>query len=134
MLTPIMNMSERFYRNLDRIGNRHRNDGLDVAVEVVRKVFEEAMGKVPEELTGSIYLRFLDTFNKSGKPESEFVETAYRLGIYVDLFWMEYDAKNSPLPEEDWDFLREVVSSSAGELDLKILTYVMGQIVEGGKL
>jgi hypothetical protein len=127
-------MSEKFYRNLDKIAGRNRNAGLDVTVEIVREAFDAAMGKVPAELTESLYLHFLDGFNKSDKPETEFVEAAYRLGPCIDLFRMEYDEKQDPLPEDDWPVLREIVSDSAGELDLKILTYVMGKIVEEGKI
>jgi hypothetical protein len=127
-------MAEKFYRNLDKLANRHGGSGLDVTVEMVREAFDSAMGKVPAELTESLYLQFLDGFNRSGKPESEFIASAYRLGPYIDLFWMEYDEKQNPLPEEDWPALTELVNDSAGELDLKLLTYVMGKIVEAGKI
>lgn len=129
-----MNTSEKFCRSLDRIGTRYGKDGLAVTVEAVREVFVQDMGKVPEDLVRSIYLRFLDGFNRSGRPESEFVEAAYGLGAYVDLFWKEYEEEDHSLSEEDWTFLREEVSGYAGELDLDILTHVMQQIVSRGKI
>lgn len=129
-----MNMSERFYRGLDKIAGRSGTAGLAATVEEVRGVFEGSMGRVPETLVRSVYLRFLDGFNKSGKPEAEFVPSAYDLGAYVDLFWMEYDENFRKLADEDWTFLRDELSSCAGSMDMDILTYVMTQIVDRGKI
>ncbi len=129
-----MNMSERFYRSLDKIENRYRNEGLSATVEAVREAFEDGMGKVPEDLVRAVYLRFLDGFNRSGKPETEFVRSAYDLGAFIDLFWMEYDENYRKLSEDDWVFLRDELSACAGEMDMDILTYVMSQIVGRGKM
>ena len=129
-----MIMSEKYYRTLDKMKSRLRGESLKAAVGDVQEAFEFSMGKVPEALTRSIYLRFLEIFNKSGKPEAEFIDSAYALGPYIDIFWMEYDEKADPFTGEDWVFLRESVNEAAGDLDLKLLTYVMQLIVERGKL
>lgn len=127
-----MNMSERYYRSIDKIGSR--SAGLSVTVQAVEDAFDAAIGKVPDELARGIFLHFLDSYNKSGQPESEFVTAAYRLGAFIDLFWMEYDDSEDTLTEDDWEFLRESVNEAAGDLDLKLLTYVMQKIVEKGKI
>ena len=127
-------MSEKYYRTLDKLKSRLRGLGLKTTVGSVQEAFEFSMGKVPEDLTRSVFLRFLEAFNRSGKPEAEFIDAAYSLGPYIDIFWMEYDEKADPLSSEDWVFLRETVNEAAGDLDLKILTYVMQLIVERGKL
>ena len=129
-----MNESERFYRNLDKMAGRYKNAGLNVSVESVREAFTQAMGKVPDELRESIFLRFLDAFNRSGKEESDFIEFSYSLGAYIDLFWMDYSDGDHPLSDDDWTFLRDETSASAGDLDLDILTYVMQQIMAHGKI
>jgi hypothetical protein len=127
-----MNASERFYRSLDKMAGRGK--GLDVTVEAVHAAFAQAAGKVPEDLREAVFLRFLDGFNRSGKSEPEFVEEAYKLGSYIDLFWMDYSDAGRPLGTADWSFLREEVSVSAGDLDLDILTYIMQQILEHGAI
>jgi hypothetical protein len=128
----VMNAPERFYKTLDKMNGRDK--GLDVTVEAVRAAFIQAMGNVPQSLGEAVFLRFLDTFNRSGKPAGAFVETAYGLGAYIDLFWMDYGGSEYPLDAADWKFLREEVSASAGDLDLDILTYIMQQILEHGQI
>jgi hypothetical protein len=129
-----MNASEKFYRILDKMTGPSRREGLDITVEPVREAFAQAMGRTPEGLCGAIFLRFLDAFNRSGKPEKDFVESAYSLGSYIDLFWMDYEGGEHPLEDADWIFLREETSAFAGELDLDILTYIMQQITSRGKI
>jgi hypothetical protein len=129
-----MNASERFYRALDKMMGSSRREGLDRTVEAVRGAFEQAMGKIPEGLCRAIFLRFLDAFNRSGKPETDFAEFACSLGSWIDLFWMDYDGGERPLTDADWVFLREETSAFAGELDLDILTYIMRQIMSHGKI
>jgi hypothetical protein len=127
-----MNASERFYRTLDKLSGRGK--GLDVTVEAVRGAFTQAVGKVPEYLCEAVFLRFLDTFNRSGKAETDFVTEAYSLGRYIDLFWMDYSDADGSFSPEEWGFLRDEVSASAGELDLDILTYIMRQVLEHGAI
>ncbi|MDR3200802.1 MAG: hypothetical protein LBT68_05025 [Spirochaetales bacterium] len=127
-----MNASERFYRTLDKMNGR--GEGLAVTVEAVRAAFTQAVGTVPHSLSEAIFLRFLDAFNRSGKPEEAFAETAYSLGPYIDLFWMDYAEEGRPLEKADWVFLRDEVSAAAGDLDLDILTYIMRQILEHGAI
>ncbi len=90
------------------------------------------MGNVPESLTEAIYLHFLDSFNHAELPEEKFVTYSYRLGPYIDVFWKRYDEKEDPIPREDWIFLKEVVNEAAGDLDLKLLTYIMQLIMDKG--
>jgi hypothetical protein len=127
-----MNASERFYRTLDKMNGR--NEKLKVTVEPVRSAFTQAAGSVPHSLSEAVFLRFLDAFNRSGKPEEAFAEAAYSLGAYIDLFWRDYSGQVHPLEAEDWEFLREEISAAAGDLDLDLLTYIMQQILEHGAL
>jgi hypothetical protein len=94
----------------------------------------QAAGKIPEDLREAVFLRFLDSYSHSGKTEEAFVEEAYGLGPYIDLFWMDYSGADRPLASADWQFLREEVSACAGVLDLDILTYIMRQILEHGEI
>jgi hypothetical protein len=136
-----MNASERFYRTLDKMTGRGRR--LEETVQAVRSAFAQAAGNIPEDLREAVFLRLLDRFGRSGRPEEAFAEAAYSLGPYIDLFWMDYREEETParglgpggsLCPEDWEFLREEVSASAGSLDLDVLTYIMRQIMEHGAL
>ena len=126
-----MNASQRFSRALDKLTGK----GLDVAVEAVRSAFDQAAGDIPEDVREAVFLRFLDRWSRSGKPEGAFAEAARCLEPYIDLFRMDYSgdsAQAHPLSTEDWKFLRDEVSASADSFDLDILTYIMKQIMENG--
>ncbi|GEM_PF-905205 len=127
-----MDSAERFYRQLDKLQQANPPVSFRTAVREVQRAFEEAMGNVPESLTEAIYLHFLDSFNHAELPEEKFVTYSYRLGPYIDVFWKRYDEKEDPIPREDWIFLKEVVNEAAGDLDLKLLTYIMQLIMDKG--
>lgn len=127
-----MDSAERFYRHLDKLQQANPPVSFRTAVREVQRAFEEAMGSVPETLTEAIYLHFLDSFNHAELPEEAFVEYSYRLGPYIDVFWKRYDEKEDPIPPEEWLFLKEAVSEAAGEMDLKLLTYIMQLIMDKG--
>jgi hypothetical protein len=117
---------------LDKLQQANPPINFRTAVREVQRAFEEAMGSVPETLTEAIYLHFLDSFNHAELPEEKFVTYSYRLGPYIDVFWKRYDEKEDPIPREEWLFLKEAVSEAAGEMDLKLLTYVMQLIMDKG--
>ncbi len=127
-----MDSAERFYRQLDKLQQTHPPVSFRTAVREVQRAFEEAMSNIPETLTEAIYLHFLDSFNHAELPEEKFVSYAYRLGPYIDVFWKRYDEEEDPIPEEEWIFLKEAVSEAAGEMDLKLLTYIMQLIMDKG--
>jgi hypothetical protein len=127
-----MDSAERFYRQLDKLQQANPPINFRTAIREVQRAFEEAMGSVPETLTEAIYLHFLDSFNHAELPEEKFVTYSYRLGPYIDVFWKRYDEKEDPIPREEWLFLKEAVSEAAGEMDLKLLTYVMQLIMDKG--
>jgi len=54
------------------------------------------------------------------------------LGAVGSMLYMDYDG--TPLAPADWAELREAFSDAGGDLDLELLTYVMGLVVERGHL
>lgn len=127
-----MDSAERFYRQLDKLQQANPPINFRTAVREVQRAFEEAIGNIPETLTEAIYLHFLDSFNHSELPEDKFVTYSYRLGPYIDVFWKRYDEQEDPIPQDEWIFLKEAISEAAGELDLKLLTYIMQLIMDKG--
>ena len=109
-----MNAQERFYRTLEKLAGR--GQGLDVTVEAVRSAFLQAAGDIPDDVREAVFLRFLDRFSRSGKPENAFTEAAGSLGPYIDLFQMNYSgnsAKEYSLSAEDWEKRRVILGYSS---------------------
>lgn len=44
------------------------------------------------------------------------------------IFLQDYDA--SPLSDDEWKELRDMLSADAGELDMEVLTYAMALVME----
>ncbi|MFP4302249.1 MAG: hypothetical protein ACOC47_02035 [Alkalispirochaetaceae bacterium] len=53
-------------------------------------------------------------------------------GDVLDLMQQQYDEENDPLSDEDWETIREIVSSHAVDLDMHLVTYIMQLVVERG--
>mgnify|MGYP006273610639 FL=1 len=53
-------------------------------------------------------------------------------GDLLDLMQQQYDEENDPLAPEDWEAVRDIVSSYAVELDMHLVTYVMQLVLEKG--
>jgi hypothetical protein len=127
-----MTLSERFLNSLGRLKRAHDGEGLDVTVEAVRSQFDQVMAGLPEGMIEEIYLNFLDSFGKSGQPESAFVEYSEKLGLYVDLFHQEIDERSFTATPEELGFIRDLVNSYADRLDMGMITSIMSLLVEKG--
>ena len=53
-------------------------------------------------------------------------------GDVLDLMQQQYDEENDPLSKEDWETIREIVSTYAVDLDMHLVTYIMQLVVERG--
>jgi hypothetical protein len=57
-----------------------------------------------------------------------------RLGSVAAFFLGDYDVVSMPLEKEDWEDIRETLEALSGEMDLPILTALMGDLLSRGKL
>ena len=53
-----------------------------------------------------------------------------RLADTVDVLCEEYDSGNDPLGREEWAALGEITSEYAPDLDMRLVSYVMGLVVD----
>jgi hypothetical protein len=127
-----MTLSERFLGGLSRLKRTHSGEGLGVTVEAVRSQFDQAMAGLPEGLIEELYLNFLDSFGRCGRPEAEFIDYAEKLGLFVDIFHQEIDERAFPATPEELRFIRDLVNSYADRLDMGMITSIMTLLLEKG--
>ncbi len=103
-------------------------------------------GKAPEQARASLYKtdiqRFLGFLHLSLRDEirlafeeklSKDQERANAWLIAVaSIFLKDYD--ESPLSHDEWEELRDMAADFSGELDMALVSYVMGLVVENGAL
>ena len=125
-----MTLSERFLSNLNKLKRNLHGEGLETTVEAVRSAFTQAMAGLPEGMIEELYLNFLDSFGKTGRPEAEFMDHAERLGLFVDLFHQELDERSFGASPEELRFIRDLVNSYADELDMNMVTAIMTLLID----
>jgi hypothetical protein len=127
-----MILSERFLGGLGRLKRTYADEGLGATVEAVRGQFDQAMAGLPEGMIEELYLNFLDSFGRSGRPETEFIDYAEKLGLFVDLFHQEIDENSFSATPEELQFIRDLVNTYADRLDMGMITSIMSLLLEKG--
>jgi hypothetical protein len=79
-----------------------------------------------EDLCGLCLERFKERPGTGGPP-------CIRLGYVAAFILGEFD-DSMELEAEEWDAIRDTLEDAAGEMDLKTLTALMGELLERGKL
>lgn len=124
--------SDRFLKLARRL-RREPELSAEERIERLRGFFFTSMREQPESLCYDLFDHWSEEAESS--PEWEpFERLSERLANIVDLFQLDYDETNDPLEPEDWDFIRDAVSESAGEMDVKTITYIMQHVVDRGRL
>jgi len=93
----------------------------------MQRAFSAAAPPVPDAMSEEIFEYF---FQRA--PEGDTQAAAALLGDVADLLGAEYDEQADPLAPEDWEFMKEVVSEYAAELDMDLVNYVMKLVVAHG--
>jgi hypothetical protein len=87
---------------------------------------EHFLGFLPLSLRDEIGL----AFEEKRKADSE--QAKVWLTATASIFLQDYDG--SPLTREEWEQIRDLIADFSGELDMDLVSYVMGLVVENGAL
>ena len=142
-----MFVSDRYLKNLRRVRkNAHEKAEAQIIAEV-REAFFHYLGPQPKALMHDLFNYLVDRYysdNKggykapkaAGAPKSDaslFLAYADGLSGVVDLFNQEYD-ENNPLSREVLSAIGPVVSAHADEMDLDLVSSIMGLLLAEGCL
>jgi len=116
-----MYTSDRFQKEFRKLRKSESTEELFSAVE---RRFLRYLPELPPELGQELFSHCWDRWEE-GTDDLIF-------GDVLDLMQQQYDEQNDPLSEEDWEAVREIVSTYAVELDMQLVTYVMQLVVERG--
>ena len=117
-------MESPFYRGIKKI---KKNYYADKTIDVEQDIKDLLTKNVPvsESLLDDLYTKYCSD-------SDNLFDSARSLSDIVDLFNGEYDEDSDPLKEEDWVYVRNLVTACADELDMEIVTYIMRLIVDKG--
>lgn len=125
--------ADRFYRRMLKIA-KENSDG-DERLDRIRDAFVEGLPLLPGEMGIDLFwetAEYLNLRELSGR--EEFLETAVTLTQVVELFRQEFGATEGEFPEELWEIIRDCVNDYATELDEDLLNYLMGLVLDYGKI
>ncbi|MBU0937056.1 MAG: hypothetical protein KKI09_12235, partial [Spirochaetes bacterium] len=96
--------------------------------EALRSRFIRAIGKIPEGTVNSVFTTFLSLYASNGPRAGQ--GALDWLATVGSLLLMDYDGQ--PLSREEWAEIRDIVSHDSDRIDLDLLTYVLGQVMDHG--
>jgi hypothetical protein len=73
-------------------------------------------------------------FERAGERIERDGGSPLRLGAAAAFFLQEFDDRDMKLKEEDWEDIRETLNEASEEIDLEVLTKLMADLMERGKL
>lgn len=121
-----MRTSDKLLSELDSWSSRNGPKAGPNELERLRGLVFAPLSAYPEDLLSEVFMSFLDRYRRDGQAAVEW------LGKVASLLMGEYDGLG--LDDEDWSWLRELVSANAGYIPLETLTDLMSQVLDHGAL
>lgn len=95
-------------------------------LEALRQFFYTEFRSVPEEALAGLFTTFLEKWR-----DGEEAALAW-LGGVSSLLMMDYDG--TPFTKDEWVDIKESIVLGEDEIDLELLSYVMGLVLDHGAL
>jgi hypothetical protein len=85
---------------------------------------------------GELFDRALGRMELTGGPEKSGGRrpSLQKLGAIAAFFTGEFDDETMSLDDDDWEDLRETLEEISGEMDIDVLTALMGELLNRGKI
>ncbi len=132
-----MNRSDHFSADIDRCGKRTTAESAASREKALRSLFVASLPQgVPPALADELFgIYVASVLPGAEEPGEALFGGADRLTSLCALFNGEFDLDApDPFNEETWSAIGESVSASAEDMDMDILTAVMGVLLAKGAL
>jgi hypothetical protein len=121
-----MQAIDKFHSDLAAALKRAGNAPESQRLEALRQFFYSEFRAVPEEALAGFFTTFLEKW-RGGEDQA----LAW-LGGVSSLLMMDYDG--TPFTREEWVDIKESVVLGEDEIDLELLSYIMGLVLDHGAL
>ncbi len=129
-----MHASERFLHKLRRIKKQGEEIDADALQDQVDHAFSHSLPGMPTEMVQELFAHFYARAVPVDTPFYIAIERLEVLGDVIDLLSSDYDDEADPIPAEDWQAVRDIVSPYAVDLDMGLVNYVMKRVLEHGQI
>lgn len=117
---------DKFKRDMDAAQRRAGSASAEQRLAAARRCFEDCFRSLPAETVAAL----LSSFEGRFRTDEERATTW--LGGMASIFLQDYDGTN--FDAADWADLKEATDLGADEMDLDLLTYAMGLVLDHGAL
>jgi hypothetical protein len=121
-----MQAIDKFKSDFDATLKRSATASEQARLEALRRFFFDEFRRIPGEVLSAFFTTFLEAW-RSGEEKA----LAWLQGV-SSLLLMEYD--NTPFTREEWADIKESIVLGSEEIDLELLSYVMGLVLDHGAL
>ena len=126
-------MSNLLLKKIQQIRKNHWNDKFEDQIDRIADAFTDCLRRLPDTMAEELFQHF-SAGNDCGSRDSLYDSCAQRLADAADLFLGDYDTDNDPLLPDDWEFVRDIVSERATDLDMDLVSYLMKLVVDHGRI
>ncbi|WP_321992581.1 hypothetical protein [Marispirochaeta aestuarii] len=129
--------ADRFYRRMLKIAKEKSSE--EERLDRIRDAFVEGLPPLPGEMGIDLFWEIADLLDmrstlQEERPREEFLQLAVILTQVVELFREEFGATEGEFPDGLWEIVRDCVNDYALELDENLLNYLMGLVLDHGKI
>ena len=126
--------SERYERDLRKAFSVMREDSEERILARVRAIFLSYLAHLPAPLGEELWMWYADRAGSGDERFSGVRELAVHLGAIIDMFDRAFDEDRTPLDEDEWELVRNLVNSVSPEMNMGILENVMQILMDHGSL
>ncbi len=114
-----MDVSKIYSKNITKVFKKNHDKELSSFQDEFAPIFVDCCRILPEDITNEIFSRFVNNSNRDYK------DALYNLVNIFELFEENYDVKEDPFTEEEWEYLKLIINDSNEEFDLELVQYMM---------
>jgi len=126
--------SERFRRQVNKIRKEFRTAPEGELLAQIRNAFDLCLASIPAVMRDDIFEYLVGRFADRKSRYADLLMYTDYMGDFIDLLNVDYDEHQDPIFADDWDYLREVVTEFAGDLDMDLVNYAMELVVRKGHI
>ena len=126
--------SERFERDVRRSWKAAEKATEEQRLSAMGSLFLSSLPHLPEPLREELRTWYTDCFTEGDPRFPDLQALLFRLSAIIDIFDNAYDARRTPLDDDEWELIRTLVNVHSPEMKLSTLEYVMQLLMDRGDI
>jgi hypothetical protein len=126
--------SERYQRDVRKALTALREGTEDQRRARVAPLVLPYVGHMPKLQREELWDWYVDRYSGGDPRFPDVMSLSVRLGVIIDVFDRAYDARRTPLDDDEWELVRHLANEGSPEMPMDTLSYVMQLLMDQGRL